>query len=216
VNVNSVLSGKSAVLLDRHRLWLSGLETLLRRQGVEVLAATSDPDEAVATAAGADLLVAECAPADGTGDVVERALRQNPQLAVVCVGAQHEPAATRALASGARAYLTREAHPEDIVVALRQLYRPTLHLAGPRGSHPPSPAAAPAASPLTRREVEILRLAADGASNAQIARKLWVTEQTVKFHLSNVYRKLGVRNRTEASRRGHEQGLLGDEVAPPW
>ncbi len=53
---------------------------------------------------------------------------------------------------------------------------------------------------LTRREIEILSYAAQGLSNGAIARELWVTEPTVKFHLSNVYRKLGVKNRTEASR----------------
>ena len=61
---------------------------------------------------------------------------------------------------------------------------------------------------LTRRETEILRLAAEGHSNAQVAKLLWVTEQTVKFHLSNIYRKLEVANRTEASRWAHIHGLL--------
>jgi len=56
------------------------------------------------------------------------------------------------------------------------------------------------ASPLTSRELEILRAVAEGHTNARIGRELWVTEQTVKFHLSNIYRKLGVSNRTEASR----------------
>ena len=59
---------------------------------------------------------------------------------------------------------------------------------------------------MTRREREILTLVAEGRSNAAIARQLWVTEQTVKFHLSNIYRKLGVANRTAASRWAHEQG----------
>jgi len=54
---------------------------------------------------------------------------------------------------------------------------------------------------LTAREVEILKKVAEGQSNADIAESLWVTEQTVKFHLSNVYRKLGVANRTQAARR---------------
>ena len=61
---------------------------------------------------------------------------------------------------------------------------------------------------LTTREREILALVASGASNSRIARQLWVTEQTVKFHLSNVYRKLGVANRTEASHHAHMYGLL--------
>jgi DNA-binding NarL/FixJ family response regulator len=62
--------------------------------------------------------------------------------------------------------------------------------------------------PLTDRELEILRLAAEGNTNGQIARQLWVTEQTVKFHLSNTYRKLGVANRTEASRYAHVHDLV--------
>ena len=53
---------------------------------------------------------------------------------------------------------------------------------------------------------------AEGHSNATLARMLWVTEQTVKFHLSNVYRKLEVTNRTEASRWAQVNGLLGDEL----
>ncbi len=65
---------------------------------------------------------------------------------------------------------------------------------------------------LTTRETEILTLVASGASNARIARQLWVTEQTVKFHLSNVYRKLGVANRTEASHHAHLNGLLEPSV----
>ena len=62
--------------------------------------------------------------------------------------------------------------------------------------------------PLTQRELEILRLVAEGHTNGHIARQLWVTEQTVKFHLSNTYRKLGVANRTEASRYAYVHDLV--------
>jgi DNA-binding NarL/FixJ family response regulator len=65
---------------------------------------------------------------------------------------------------------------------------------------------------LTARELEILRHVAEGLSNGRIARELWVTEQTVKFHLSNVYRKLGLANRTEAAHYAHVQGLIGRDV----
>jgi DNA-binding NarL/FixJ family response regulator len=62
--------------------------------------------------------------------------------------------------------------------------------------------------PLTTRELEILQLVAGGATNGEIARRLWVTEQTVKFHLSNIYRKLEVGNRTQASHYAHVNGLV--------
>jgi DNA-binding NarL/FixJ family response regulator len=62
--------------------------------------------------------------------------------------------------------------------------------------------------PLTGREAEILQLVASGSTNGEIARRLWVTEQTVKFHLRNIYRKLDVANRTQASHLAHMRGLV--------
>jgi DNA-binding NarL/FixJ family response regulator len=70
-------------------------------------------------------------------------------------------------------------------------------------------------TPLTARELEILRAVAEGHTNARIGRQLWVTEQTVKFHLSNIYRKLGVSNRTEASRYALVHGLVALPGQPP-
>jgi DNA-binding CsgD family transcriptional regulator len=64
---------------------------------------------------------------------------------------------------------------------------------------------------LTKRELEVLRLVSRGATNRAVAATLWVTDQTVKFHLSNVYRKLGVRNRFEAALWAWENGLLSDD-----
>jgi len=73
----------------------------------------------------------------------------------------------------------------------------------------PSVQASEAAEMLTARELEILQLVAAGMSNGRIGRQLWITEQTVKFHLSNIYRKLGLSNRTEASHYAHLHGLVG-------
>ena len=61
---------------------------------------------------------------------------------------------------------------------------------------------------LTPRELEVLKLIASGATNVEVAARLWVTRQTVKFHLRNVYRKLDVANRTQASHLAHTHGLL--------
>ena len=66
---------------------------------------------------------------------------------------------------------------------------------------------------LTSRQLEILQLVAAGSTNSDIARRLWVTEQTVKFHLRNIFRKLGVANRTEASHIAHVTGLVNEGPA---
>jgi DNA-binding NarL/FixJ family response regulator len=76
-------------------------------------------------------------------------------------------------------------------------------------SMPADPWATQQACPLTPRQLEILRAVAEGRTNAEIARQLWLTEQTVKFHLSKIYRRLGVSNRTEASRYALLSGWPG-------
>lgn len=65
---------------------------------------------------------------------------------------------------------------------------------------------------LTRRELEVIELVSRGMTNRAVARYLWVTSETVKFHLSNIYRKLGVSNRADASRWALENGVV-DEVS---
>ena len=105
--------------------------------------------------------------------------------------------------AGADAVLSKSMHPVSLGTTLREVVRGNVvhRYESPRRT-------ATEACPLTRRELEILLLAAEGHTNGQIARSLWVTEQTVKFHLSNTYRKLGVANRTEASRYAHLHELV--------
>jgi DNA-binding NarL/FixJ family response regulator len=105
--------------------------------------------------------------------------------------------------AGADAVLSKTMHPVSLGTTLREVVRGNVvhRYESPRRT-------TTEACPLTRRELEILLLAAEGHTNGQIARSLWVTEQTVKFHLSNTYRKLGVANRTEASRYAHLHELV--------
>ena len=65
---------------------------------------------------------------------------------------------------------------------------------------------------LTPRETEILRALVDGQSNKQIAGQFWLSEQTIKYHLTNIYRKLQVSSRTEAVRQAYEYGLIENPV----
>ena len=108
-----------------------------------------------------------------------------------------------AFEAGVDAVVSKTVHPVSLGTLLREICQGTVALRN-QGR------AAPAAEddcPLTTRELEILRLVAEGYTNGRIAAELWVTEQTVKFHLSNTYRKLGVANRTQASRYAHLHAL---------
>jgi DNA-binding NarL/FixJ family response regulator len=110
--------------------------------------------------------------------------------------------------AGAHAVLSKAMHPVSLGTMLREVVRGNVVHRYERRA----PAVA-ADCPLTLREKEILGLVAEGHTNGQIARRLWVTEQTVKFHLSNTYRKLGVANRTEASHYAHLNNLMPVPVA---
>jgi DNA-binding NarL/FixJ family response regulator len=112
-------------------------------------------------------------------------------------------------AAGAAGAIAKSTNPASLSMLLRETLNGHVLTVQPGGTASVQrPAKPPADSPLTARELEILRLIAGGSTNGEIARQLWVTEQTVKFHLSNVYRKLGVSNRTEASHYAHLNGIV--------
>jgi NarL family two-component system response regulator LiaR len=117
------------------------------------------------------------------------------------------------LAAGASAYCTKDATPGDLAAAVRQSFDRSVYFVGAERVFTRRLRSSP--SGLTKREREILALVADGHSNAEVARMLFVTEQTVKFHLSNVYRKLGVANRVQASRWARMYGLLPERRPTP-
>jgi DNA-binding NarL/FixJ family response regulator len=205
---------RTGILLDPHPLWLEALEGVLERLDVRVRLKTTSPGEVLERLdeLKPDLIVAEVETPDGEIDGIEcllQARERLPSLRGIIISSLAEPAfIDRALAAGASAYVLKTAHPEDFASAIRQAFSSSIFLAGPRGVP-----AAPARlnqnrADLTARELEILQLVAEGLSNSEMARRLWVTEQTVKFHLSNIYRKLDVSNRTQASRWAQVNGLL--------
>ncbi len=208
-------------------MWLDAVEQVLRRVGVEVVGKTTSTSEALALAEEhkPDLLVTglEAPTGELTGlALIESARAAAPGIrAIVLSMDQDADVIDAALAAGASAYVVKTAHPDDLASAVRQAFSHSVYLASRRNvasQTATARAAADDAPDLTRRELEILRLVAEGHSNAQLARMLWVTEQTVKFHLSNIYRKLDVANRTEASRWAQVHGLLdgrGQSSAPP-
>jgi DNA-binding NarL/FixJ family response regulator len=112
----------------------------------------------------------------------------------------------RAIDAGADACLSKATHLPALGTLIHAVVNRNIVSALPASA--PELALAGGGEDLTAREREILVLVTDGLTNAKIGRELWVTEQTVKFHLSNIYRKLGVANRTEASRYAHVNGMI--------
>jgi DNA-binding NarL/FixJ family response regulator len=203
---------ESVALFDRQALWLEALEQLLTRHGIEVVAKTTTVDAALSAVVERqpDVFVSEvyAEPGGNRYPGVRAAKELYPGIRIVALGASEDPALIEEVfEAGADVYCVKTAEPDDLLAAIHQALRRSIYVARPR-PEAQSSASAEVLSMLTKRELEILRLVAEGHSNLQLARMLWVTEQTVKFHLSNIYRKLEVANRTEASRWAQTHGLL--------
>jgi two-component system nitrate/nitrite response regulator NarL len=137
---------------------------------------------------------------------LELLARRHPGVAVVVLTVSESRDDVReAIRRGACGYIAKSIEPGRLPDALRSA------LAG--AVVRPEGAAEPAGDlRLTARETRILRGVARGLTNRAIAEELWVTEQTVKFHLTNVYRKLGASNRTMAARRAISLGLADGDA----
>jgi DNA-binding NarL/FixJ family response regulator len=201
------------LIADDNRLMLEGFRRALER--------VEDIEIAGVTHSGADLLglVERRRPevvalelglrtADGRS-CLEALGQEHPHVKVVVLSTLATPEIIRAaLGAGARAFITKNINPLDIPSAIRQAYDGSVYHIVASASGPDD---ALREAGLTAREITMLKSLARGLSNKAISQELWVTEQTVKFHLTNVYRKLGVPSRTAAVRYAHEHGLVGAE-----
>ena len=201
------------LLADDHRLILEGLRLAFEEvDGIEVVGMASEGRQVLPLIAGTrpDLVLLDMRLPDMDGIAcLERIRKHHPSVKVVMLSASAEPARVRtALARGASAYIVKTVDPHDIPAALRQVFEPAIYFAASVAEE-----SAGATAGLTEREIVMLRAIARGLSNAAISREFWVTEQTVKLHLTNIYRKLGVKNRTEATRFAYQHGLTEDVAA---
>ena len=131
---------------------------------------------------------------------------RHPRVKSIVLSGTDDPATVRAsLARGAVAFVHKSVNPTDLPGVIRQAIEGNVVF--PNGEGSPGVASRPDGD-LTTREAEILSAVAEGQSNKQIAERLWLSDQTVKYHLTNIYRKFGVNSRTEAVRRAYERGLV--------
>jgi DNA-binding NarL/FixJ family response regulator len=203
-------ASQRAIIADAHPLALDAVERVVTQLGIEVSGRTTNVESVGELVADhdPDLLVLGVEFVDEAVQQLLRAAHQSrPELKVVLISDEDPSNAHAAFAAGVDAYCTRAASEDDLAVAVRQSFERSIHL-------PPIGIRADELQ-LTQRETQVLRLVAQARPNAEIARALWVTPQTVKFHLSNIYRKLGVDNRIEARRWAQHHRLVDVNSDPP-
>lgn len=213
-------SGKSTLrvaVADDHRLMLDSVKRALEgADDIRVVGEAMSGSEMlrVISKVSPDVAIVDLRMPDGDGlSTLSTIRREHPDVKVIVLSASEDSEhIDEALNLGADGYVVKSINPVDLPSTVRQVVEGNVY--HPRGRADPSSARASAEETvvaetgLTERELTILRLVAEGLSNMDIAGKLYVTEQTVKFHLSNIYRKLGVANRTEATRFAYRNNLI--------
>ena len=198
------------LIADDNRLMLEGFRRALDRvEDIEIAGVTHSGTEALALIERRrpDVVALELGLRTADGRICLEAIReQYPAVKVVVLSAAASQEVIRtALAAGACAFITKNVNPLDIPSAIRQAYEGCVYNIFAAGAGPED---ALREAGLTAREITMLKALARGMSNKAISQELWVTEQTVKFHLGNLYRKLGVPNRLAAATYAHRHGVL--------
>jgi DNA-binding NarL/FixJ family response regulator len=199
------------LIADDHPLILAGVRKALERsEGVEVVGEAHSSSEMMSLIERRrpEIVLADLRMPDVEGtEHIEQVCSSWPDIKVVVLSASEDARSIdAALKAGASGFVVKSISPSDIAAILRQVAAGVFVA-------PARPAAANGSddesedSELTERERTILQCAAQGLTTAQISRELWISEHTVKFHLTNIYRKLGVSNRAAAVRYALERGL---------
>ncbi len=206
------------LIVDDHSVVRRGLEQVLATaEGIEAIGNASDGEEAVMRAAALrpdvvlmDLSMPVLDGIEATRKILGAASAEDRVLRVVVLTSFTEQRRVLdALQAGASGYILKDATPDEVIAAIRAAHG---------GGAPLDPAAARVlldaqraqqpAQNLSRRETEVLGLVATGLANKQIARRLGISERTVKAHLTAVFQQLGVTDRTQAA-------LWAKEHLPP-
>ena len=199
------------LIADDHRLMLHAVRlALAESDDIEIVGEADSGTKVLPLVGQTDpdivLLDVRMPGMDGL-TVLERLRERHPKVRVAMLSAVDDATVVRAaLSRGASAFIVKHIDPRDLAAAVRQaiegaVFQPLGLLESQSNGNGND-------ADLSKRELTILQALQSGLSNKQIAKELFLAEQTVKFHLTNIYRKLGVNNRTEAVRYAYEHGLV--------
>jgi DNA-binding NarL/FixJ family response regulator len=196
----------TVLLVDDHQLVRAGLQALLDTAAdLEVVGQAADGEEALRLASELhpDVVLMDLSmPVLDGVEATRRLLKEQPDARVVVLTSFSESErVTEALSAGAIGYQLKDSDPQDLMAAVRAAADGNAPL-DPRVTRALLPAArmtSPPVEQLSNRETEVLALVAQGLSNIQIARRLAISQHTVKVHITNVFCRIGVNDRTSAA-----------------
>jgi DNA-binding NarL/FixJ family response regulator len=200
------------LLAEDHALVRQGLEQLLAGvEDVEVVGAASDGAEAVELASthNPDFVLMDLSMPNVDGiEATRRIVDASPDVHVVVLTSfSDRERILDALDAGAVGYLLKDAEPDEVVRGIRAAARGESPLAPKAAQELISARTEQRGAELSEREEEVLRCVAKGLSNKLIARQLGISEKTVKAHLTSIYQRIGVTDRTQAALWAQRHGL---------
>lgn len=201
------------LIADDHPIVRNGLRGAFANEpDIEVTGEARNGREAVDRAAsqGVDVVLMDLRMPELDGVQAIAALREAAPAVRVLVLTTFDSEADvlPAIEAGATGYLLKDATPEELVRAVRAAHRGESVLSPSVAGQLMGQLRKPARQPLSNRELEVLRLVADGASNRIAAKRLFISEASIKTHLLHIYGKLGVRDRAAAVAEAYRRGLL--------
>ncbi len=209
---------KRVVVADDHALFMDGITSLLEAAGFEIVGQARDGSQAleIIQATNPDLVLLDIAmPVLNGLDVLAAIKAENPEPKVVILTvSDSDDDLFNAIQLGADGYLLKDLNSEKFMDMLAGLERGEAALTREMtarlmaGFQDLATQIQKPKNGLTEREIELLQLMAAGSSNRVIAEKLFISENTVKYHIRNILQKLGAQNRTEAVRTAIRQGYL--------
>jgi NarL family two-component system response regulator LiaR len=212
------------LIADDHAILRKGIRALLSTEpDIEVVGETGDGLETVAQAQALrpDVILMDLVMPEVDGiEATRRITAEQPDVHILILTSfATDDKVFPAIKAGALGYILKDSGPTELVQAIHQVYRGQPSLAPSIAlkmlqelSHPPQQPPTP--DPLSERELEVLRLLAQGKSNREIADQLVITELTVRTHVSNILGKLHLASRTQAALYALKEGLASLDDVP--